>query len=79
MVKSLLTATSTIPLHFILVSPFLSSVVLLGVIGVKRNIASEVFTDLSGLATCDYGLTFNRPIKLFMERVLTCLYSALSL
>lgn len=26
-----------------------------------------MFTDLSKLATCDYSLMFNRPIKVFME------------
>lgn len=35
---------------------------------VKRNTTYKVFTDLSGLATCDYGLAFNRPIRPFMER-----------
>lgn len=34
----------------------------------ERNTTYRVFTDLSGLATCDYSLVFNRPIKVFMER-----------
>lgn len=33
-----------------------------------RHTTYRVFTDLSGLATCDYSLMFNRPIKVFMER-----------
>lgn len=34
----------------------------------ERNTTYRVFTDLSRLATCDYSLMFNRPIKVFMER-----------
>lgn len=55
-----------IPSHSIVVSSFCSSVVFFGC-DVKGNATSKVFTDLSGLATRDYSLTFNRPIRLFME------------
>lgn len=36
--------------------------------GQRENTTYRVFTNLSRLATCDYSLMFNRPIKVFMER-----------